>query len=62
MTRREALARIGGAAMGSALAPRMLASELPQEVKSARPAAGPRQDKPNILWITVEGVPLSVLV
>ncbi|MGA8109349.1 MAG: sulfatase-like hydrolase/transferase, partial [Acidobacteriaceae bacterium] len=61
ITRRQALARIGGAALGTALTPRLLASEVPQESQSARPASGPRQQKPNILWITAEGVPLNAL-
>ena len=61
ITRRQALARIGGAALGTALTPSLLASEIPQESKSAKPANVRRQQKPNILWITAEGVPLNAL-
>ncbi len=59
ITRRQALARMGSAAIGSALAPTLLPAE-PAQAASARPAPKPSQ-KPNILWITTEGVPLKTL-
>ncbi len=61
LTRREAIARLGGAAIGSALAPRLMASESPQESPAAAPARRSGTGKPNILWITAEGVPLKAL-
>jgi arylsulfatase A-like enzyme len=60
ITRRQALARIGGAALGTALAPRLLASEVSGEEKRTSSDV-PRQKKPNILWITAEGIPLKAL-
>ncbi len=60
ITRRQALAQLGSAALGSALAPSLLGAETPQ----AQPAATRQHatsGKPNILWITTEGVPLSTL-
>ncbi|MGC2636433.1 MAG: sulfatase [Acidobacteriaceae bacterium] len=65
ITRREVLARIGSAAVGSALAPGLLPAETSGQAKPT--AAEPQKPrdaasgKPNILWITTEGVPLSVL-
>lgn len=61
ITRREALAKIGGAALGSTLA----SSRLPAQTgaQSAPQVKTPRKSnkKPNVLWITGEGVPLKVL-
>jgi len=62
ITRREALARIGGAALGSALAPSLMEAQQTTKKQTAgkrHPAANGK--RPNILWITGEGVPLSVL-
>lgn len=56
ITRRQALARMGSAALGSALAPTLLSAEASAPVPAAASAG-----KPNILWITTEGVPLSAL-
>ena len=53
-TRREVLATLGGMALGSAIAP----SAAPAQ---AKPASKRRGDKPNILWITTEGVPTHAL-
>jgi len=61
MTRREAITRLGGAAIGSALAPRLMASEVPQEHEAAPPARRTGSRPPNILWITAEGIPLKAL-
>ena len=61
ITRREALARIGGAAVGSALAPGLLSAENPQSQPLARNHAAAHGKRPNILWITTEGVPLNAL-
>jgi arylsulfatase A-like enzyme len=61
MTRREAIARLSGAAIGSALTPGLMASEVPQEKRSAAPARGEGSQRPNILWITAEGIPLNAL-
>ncbi|HEX7359113.1 MAG TPA: sulfatase [Bryobacteraceae bacterium] len=52
ISRAEALKRLGGLALGSSLAPLLKAQE-----ESGRLSSG----KPNILWITGEGVPLKVL-
>jgi len=61
LTRREAIARLGGAAIGSALAPRLMASEAPQENPAVAPARRAGSERPNILWITAEGIPLKAL-
>ena len=61
ITRREALARLGGAALGSALIPSSLLAE---SRSGSAPQGGPKghsSKRPNILWITAEGVPLKVL-
>lgn len=65
VTRREALKRIGGAAVGTAL---LSQAGIAQAESSAAPKAQPMMrsgqspsQRPNILWITGEGVPLSVL-
>ncbi|HEX7362497.1 MAG TPA: hypothetical protein VF283_18550 [Bryobacteraceae bacterium] len=52
ISRAEALKRMGGLALGSAVAPLLAAQEEPNRASSS---------KPNILWITGEGVPLKVL-
>ncbi len=56
ISRAEALRRLGGAVFGSALAPSLLAEQTAVEAPS-KPTSG----RPNILWITGEGVPLSAL-
>jgi len=63
ITRREVLARIGSAAVGSALAPSLLAAETVHATRAdqPQPSAAGASKQPNILWITTEGVPLSVL-
>ena len=65
ITRREVLARMGSAAVGSALARGLLPAETFQDGQQSaeRPqrAGDPANKRPNILWITTEGVPLSAL-
>ena len=61
ITRREAMARMGGAAIGSAVAPHLLTKSASAEA-APRPRRRPnRSGKPNILWITAEGTPDAVL-
>ncbi|MGH9345579.1 MAG: sulfatase family protein [Terriglobia bacterium] len=64
ITRREALAGLGGAALSSALAPAFLSAETgpadPVPLPKSSPA-GHSSAKPNILWITGEGIPLKAL-
>jgi len=52
---------MGGAALGSALAPHMLSAQTSQPQKQPRKSSGGSPSKPNILWITTEGVPLNAL-
>jgi arylsulfatase A-like enzyme len=61
ITRRKALATIGGAALGSALSPTFLSAQsAPANIPKG--ASGTHSSKkPNILWITGEGIPLNVL-
>lgn len=61
ISRREAMKRMGGAALGSAFLSSAAAAQppMPAQTKAARPAQ--RTSKPNILWITGEGVPVSAL-
>ena len=67
MTRREALATIGGAALGSAMSPRLLSAQTnshvpvsPVRAPNGPPAKG-SSSRPNVLWITGEGIPLKAL-
>ncbi|MGA7707123.1 MAG: sulfatase-like hydrolase/transferase, partial [Acidobacteriaceae bacterium] len=66
ITRREALARLGGAALGSAMAPGFLSAQTnshlpvsPVRVPNGPPARS--STRPNVLWITGEGIPLKAL-
>src|SRR5690242_15727204 len=61
ISRRDAVKQMGGAALGSALFSSVTADAAaePQRQKKARAAAS--GSKPNILWITGEGVPVSAL-
>jgi len=61
ITRRQMLASMGGAVLGSALAPQLVAEQTHLPPGQPREAAGKPSSRPNILWITAEGVPLSVL-
>lgn len=62
INRREALKRIGGLALGSAGLVSPLAAA-PKESKPSFPniITNRPSKKPNILWITAEGVPISLL-
>ena len=51
ITRREMIGGMGGAVLSSSLAPAALAAPKPRK----------RGGKPNVIFITAEGVPLSVL-
>lgn len=67
ITRREALAKLGGAALGSAMAPAFLSAQTNSHVPVSPvrvpngPPAGRSSSRPNILWITGEGIPLKAL-
>lgn len=71
ISRKDALKQIGGLAFGLPLGSSIIRnasaiselSESPQKKESVHPSIIPHRkpDKPNILWITTEGVPLSVL-
>jgi arylsulfatase A-like enzyme len=68
ITRRQALASLGGAALGSALSPALLSAQTGSEDLTPGPAHilksvvdSHPSGKPNILWITGEGVPIHAL-
>lgn len=65
ISRKDALKRLGGLALGTAVLPSLaLDAQDKPDAKTKSPAkivARPKGGKPNILWITLEGVPLSVL-
>ena len=61
ITRRQALARMGSAALGSALAPGILSAEAASTAAQSAQPAPKAGSRPNILFITTEGVPLSAL-
>ena len=61
ITRREAMARIGGAMVGTAVAPSLLAERAAAEPMVRMQKSGGNGKRPNILWITAEGIPLKVL-
>jgi arylsulfatase A-like enzyme len=66
ISRRDALRTIGGAALGSTLLTQTASSQAQSAPTAKSAAKHPRHpaassDKPNILWITGEGVPLGVL-
>ncbi|HET7348544.1 MAG TPA: sulfatase-like hydrolase/transferase, partial [Acidobacteriaceae bacterium] len=52
---------MGSAALGTALAPNLLSAEKPQTESQPRSHAAVKGQKPNILWVTTEGVPLNAL-
>ena len=67
MSRREAIRTLTGTALASTVASSMLSAQ--ERPKASSPAAQsatraphvPRSQKPTILWITGEGIPLRVL-
>lgn len=63
ISRRDAMKQLGGAALGSALFSATTAAEPVAAAAASAPAKSPaaRSSKPNILWITGEGVPISAL-
>jgi arylsulfatase A-like enzyme len=63
ITRKDALKTMGSLSFGLPFRPSMLGNISVPETKNAKPFLnrGKRKGKPNILWITTEGVPLSVL-
>jgi arylsulfatase A-like enzyme len=68
ITRREVIARIGAAMAGAVVAPHIAAEPAANaEGSHSRKKAAKQQPskrptgKPNVLWITTEGVPLSML-
>jgi arylsulfatase A-like enzyme len=60
LTRREVLARISAAAASAAL-PEMGGTSAGAEPTSYSAPNVRKGGKPNVLWITIEGVPLSVI-
>ncbi|HLR38408.1 MAG TPA: sulfatase [Chitinophagaceae bacterium] len=64
ISRKDALKRMGGLALGLPLAPSALSNISFSGVKHAPNIMVPQKrikGKPNVLWITTEGVPVSVL-
>jgi arylsulfatase A-like enzyme len=61
VSRKDALKTLGGLALGLPLASSVIRNAAATENSFPVVIKGRRADKPNILWITAEGVPLSVL-
>lgn len=61
ISRREAIRAIGGAAIGSTLLTQADSSQASSLYATVKKAAQQSGRQPNIVWITGEGVPLSVL-
>ncbi len=61
ISRREAIKRFGTAAVGSSLLPQLLAERLTNNFAAPEATGSQPLSKPNIVWITGEGVPTSVL-
>lgn len=61
ISRKNALKRMGGLSLGLPFLPSMLANISDEDKNQKRVYKPKRNGKPNILWITTEGVPLSVL-
>ena len=62
LTRREAIARIGASAVAAAIPCNSAAAEPAIEpVPAEVPHRASKSSKPNVLWITAEGIPLSVI-
>lgn len=61
ISRRDAIKRMGGVALGSALSPTLLSAELNPCSILRSGAERHSSSRPNILWITGEGIPLKAL-
>lgn len=61
ITRGEALKRLGGLVFGSGLVSPLLAEQANSETSDQKSTPGNAKGKPNILWITGEGVPVAAL-
>ena len=61
ITRREVLAKLSEAALGATFIPPLLSEQTIQKPAPPSRSGGRSSKKPNILWITTEGVPLKVL-
>lgn len=64
ISRREVIKTLGGAALGAALLPATLSAQTgmgPVSHPAVRTSRKTRSDKPNILFITAEGIPLRAL-
>lgn len=61
ISRKEALKKLGSLTMSSIAVPPLLSSTRSTQTDFPKNITGKNAAKPNILWITLEGVPLSVL-
>ena len=61
ISRREAIKQMGGVALGSTLFPPLLSGQTGSVSHSSQHTSSRSNRKPNILWITGEGVPVSAL-
>ena len=61
ISRGEALKRMGGLALGSNLLAPLLSAQASSLRSPQKSASGSSARKPNILWITGEGVPVEAL-
>src|SRR5690348_11575798 len=61
ITRRNALKNLGGMIAASAMSPRMMSGTEAAQNTTAPAASGQLPKRPNILWITGEGVPPPAL-
>src|ERR1700760_2535140 len=61
LTRREVMARLGAAALGAAVPSQASAASTSGQPAAAKHPLSRQNGKPNVLWITTEGVPLATL-
>jgi len=61
ISRREAIKKLGGAAIGSTLFPQAASAQSDAAVASPAKPRARSSGRPNILWITGEGVPINAL-
>jgi arylsulfatase A-like enzyme len=61
ITRKEALKKMGGLALGSTVLSTLAAPSAKSKSPFPNIITNRTSDRPNILWITAEGVPISVL-